>query len=101
MLAKFKLCMALSCMPRLLSHHGLIAAMFEAHVASSLIHHHHHHRQYGQPLRAKMPATLPTRPTGRGLFLTGEAAPGSVLAILPGVVYQRTQLNKMPNYPKV
>lgn len=33
--------------------------------------------------------------------MEGEAKAGSVLAAIPGVVYGRTQLPLMPNYPKV
>lgn len=47
------------------------------------------------------PPVLCCKQAGTGLFLRGEAKPGAVVAIFPGVVYGRTQLTHMPNYPKV
>jgi hypothetical protein len=38
---------------------------------------------------------------GLGLFIDGEVPVGSVVAVLPGVIYTSTQLTRMPNYPKV
>ena len=38
---------------------------------------------------------------GLGLFVHGHVPMGGVVAILPGVVYSRTQLMRMPNFPKV
>ncbi len=38
---------------------------------------------------------------GLGLFVQGSVPAGGVVAILPGVVYARTQLPRMPNFPKV
>ena len=35
------------------------------------------------------------------MFLEGEARAGTVVAVFPGVLYGRTQLAHMPNFPKV
>ncbi|KAG2435224.1 hypothetical protein HXX76_007306 [Chlamydomonas incerta] len=47
------------------------------------------------------PSSVPHPEAGVGVFLEGEARAGSVVAIFPGVLYGRTQLAHMPNYPKV
>lgn len=39
--------------------------------------------------------------TGLGLFVQGDAPVGAVIAMTPGIMYSRTQLTHMPNYPKV
>jgi hypothetical protein len=33
--------------------------------------------------------------------LQGEALPGTVVAILPGLTYTRTQYSRMPNFPRI
>jgi len=38
---------------------------------------------------------------GQGLFLEGEVLPGTVVAVVPGLTYSRTQYNRMPNFPKI
>ncbi|GIL65077.1 hypothetical protein Vafri_18921 [Volvox africanus] len=47
------------------------------------------------------PSSVPHPEAGTGVFIRGEARPGSVVAIFPGVLYGRTQLAHMPNFPKV
>ncbi|KXZ47643.1 hypothetical protein GPECTOR_34g802 [Gonium pectorale] len=47
------------------------------------------------------PSEVPHPEAGTGLFLRGEARAGAVVAIFPGVLYGRTQLAHMPNYPRV
>ncbi|GLC36632.1 hypothetical protein PLESTM_000483100 [Pleodorina starrii] len=47
------------------------------------------------------PSSVPHPEAGTGLFIRGEARPGAVVAIFPGVMYGRTQLVHMPNFPKV
>ena len=32
--------------------------------------------------------------------MVGEARAGSLVAVVPGITYLRTQLTRMPNYPK-
>ncbi len=50
--------------------------------------------------RLATPDALLYDAAGAGLFLRGEARPGAVVAIFPGVLYGRTQLALMPNFPK-
>ncbi|KAG2489549.1 hypothetical protein HYH03_012000 [Edaphochlamys debaryana] len=47
------------------------------------------------------PSSVPHPEAGTGLFIQGEARAGAVVAIFPGVLYGRTQLSHMPNYPKI
>lgn len=35
------------------------------------------------------------------MFLEGEVLPGTVVAVVPGLTYSRTQYNRMPNFPKI
>ncbi|GFR44470.1 hypothetical protein Agub_g5733 [Astrephomene gubernaculifera] len=54
---------------------------------------------FGLELR---PSSVPHPEAGTGLFVSGgDVRPGSVVAIFPGVLYGRTQLAHMPNYPRV
>lgn len=39
--------------------------------------------------------------TGLGVFLEGQACTGSVVSLVPGVFYLRTQYRHMPNFPKI
>ncbi|KAI8474616.1 MAG: hypothetical protein J3K34DRAFT_465451, partial [Monoraphidium minutum] len=36
-----------------------------------------------------------------GLFLEGSCAPGSLVALFPGLVYSKADYRRMPGYPKV
>ncbi|PNW86427.1 hypothetical protein CHLRE_02g086076v5 [Chlamydomonas reinhardtii] len=47
------------------------------------------------------PSSVPHPEAGVGVFLEGEARAGTVVAVFPGVLYGRTQLAHMPNFPKV
>ncbi|KAG1676909.1 hypothetical protein FOA52_014785 [Chlamydomonas sp. UWO 241] len=47
------------------------------------------------------PSSVKHPAAGQGLFLQGEALPGTVVAILPGLTYTRTQYSRMPNFPRV
>ncbi|KAF5831168.1 hypothetical protein DUNSADRAFT_13496 [Dunaliella salina] len=57
-------------------------------------------KQWGYSLQVK-PSTVDHPEAGLGLFVQGRAPVGAVVALLPGVVYSRTQLPRMPNFPKV
>lgn len=35
------------------------------------------------------------------MFLDGSVAPGTVVAIFPGLTYSCTQYNRMPNFPRI
>jgi hypothetical protein len=39
--------------------------------------------------------------SGRGLFMRGHAPVGTVVALVPGLTYTRTQLPRMPGFPHV
>jgi hypothetical protein len=47
------------------------------------------------------PSSIRHPAAGNGLFLRGEACPGTVLALVPGLSYSRTQYPRMPNYPRI
>ncbi|KAK9106322.1 hypothetical protein Syun_022333 [Stephania yunnanensis] len=44
---------------------------------------------------------IPHKEAGRGLFLSGEADVGSVVAFYPGVIYSPAYYRYIPGYPKV
>ncbi|PNH01030.1 hypothetical protein TSOC_013105, partial [Tetrabaena socialis] len=59
-------------------------------------------------LRQRLGFSLTLRPSsvahpeaGVGLFVEGEVRPGTLVALFPGVLYGRTQLAHMPNFPRV
>jgi len=47
------------------------------------------------------PSSIPHPEAGLGVFLQGQAPPGSIVAIVPGLAYARTQYTHMPNYPRI
>eukprot|EP00200_Dunaliella_tertiolecta_P017659 CAMPEP_0202415992 /NCGR_PEP_ID=MMETSP1128-20130828/38151_1 /ASSEMBLY_ACC=CAM_ASM_000463 /TAXON_ID=3047 /ORGANISM="Dunaliella tertiolecta, Strain CCMP1320" /LENGTH=503 /DNA_ID=CAMNT_0049022861 /DNA_START=66 /DNA_END=1577 /DNA_ORIENTATION=- len=57
-------------------------------------------KHWGHSLQVR-PSTVDHPDAGLGLFVQGHAPAGAVVALLPGVVYSRTQLSRMPNFPKV
>ncbi|OAY78781.1 hypothetical protein ACMD2_08428 [Ananas comosus] len=66
------------------------------------------HRELSQSLRDSIGYTLeikqsqiPHKAAGRGLFLSGEAEVGSVLAFYPGVIYSPAYYRYIPGYPRI
>ncbi|CAK7337997.1 unnamed protein product [Dovyalis caffra] len=47
------------------------------------------------------PSLIPHNDAGRGLFISGEADVGTVIAIYPGVIYSPAYYRYIPGYPKV
>ena len=47
------------------------------------------------------PSEIPHKEAGQGLFLTGEADAGVVVAFYPGVVYSPAYYQNIPGYPRV
>ncbi|KAJ3680273.1 hypothetical protein LUZ60_016551 [Juncus effusus] len=54
--------------------------------------------QIGYTLQIK-PSQIPD--SGQGLFLSGQASIGSLIAFYPGVVYSPAFYNYIPNYPRI
>lgn len=54
--------------------------------------------QFGYTLDIK-PSLIPHKDAGQGLFLSGEANVGAVLAIYPGVIYSPAYYRYIPGYP--
>eukprot|EP00898_Chlorokybus_atmophyticus_P009080 jgi/Chlat1/9173/Chrsp97S08448 len=46
------------------------------------------------------PSTIVHAEAGNGLFIDGEALPGAVVGVYPGVVYTPSQVRKIPGFPK-
>ncbi|KAL6899457.1 hypothetical protein ACP4OV_006115 [Aristida adscensionis] len=55
---------------------------------------------FGYTLDIK-PSGIPHKDAGQGLFLSGEANIGSVLAIYPGVIYSPAYYRYIPGYPRI
>ncbi|KAL6634798.1 hypothetical protein ACP70R_027469 [Stipagrostis hirtigluma subsp. patula] len=47
------------------------------------------------------PSGIPHKDAGQGLFLSGEASVGAVLAIYPGVIYSPAYYRYIPGYPRI
>jgi len=47
------------------------------------------------------PSGIPHKDAGQGLFLSGEANVGAVLAIYPGVIYSPAYYRYIPGYPRI
>jgi hypothetical protein len=47
------------------------------------------------------PSLIPHKEAGGGLFLSGEADVGTVIAIYPGVIYSPAYYRYIPGYPRV
>ncbi|KAG8071553.1 hypothetical protein GUJ93_ZPchr0006g43317 [Zizania palustris] len=47
------------------------------------------------------PSQIPHNDAGQGLFLSGEANAGAVLAIYPGVIYSPAYYQYIPGYPRI
>lgn len=47
------------------------------------------------------PSLIPHKEAGEGLFLSGEADVGTVIAIYPGVIYSPAYYRFIPGYPRV
>jgi len=47
------------------------------------------------------PSLIPHKEAGEGLFLSGEADVGTVIAIYPGVIYSPAYYRYIPGYPRV
>ncbi len=47
------------------------------------------------------PSSVQHPEAGRGVFLEGEAPPGTLVAVVPGLTFSRTQYNRMPNFPRI
>ncbi|CAM0945122.1 unnamed protein product [Alopecurus aequalis] len=56
--------------------------------------------QLGYTLDIK-PSLIPHKDVGQGLFLSGEANVGAVLAIYPGVIYSPAYYRYIPGYPRI
>ncbi|VAI46877.1 unnamed protein product [Triticum turgidum subsp. durum] len=56
--------------------------------------------QFGYTLDIK-PSLIPHKDAGQGLFLSGEANVGAVLAIYPGVIYSPAYYRYIPGYPRI
>eukprot|EP00494_Astrolonche_serrata_P028449 UN28715 len=56
--------------------------------------------QFGYTLDIK-PSLIPHKDAGQGLFLSGEANIGAVLAIYPGVIYSPAYYRYIPGYPRI
>jgi len=56
--------------------------------------------QLGYTLDIK-PSLIPHKVAGQGLFLSGEANVGAVLAIYPGVIYSPAYYRYIPGYPRI
>ncbi|XP_047077331.1 uncharacterized protein LOC124687597 [Lolium rigidum] len=56
--------------------------------------------QLGYTLDIK-PSLIPHKDAGQGLFLSGEASVGAVLAIYPGVIYSPAYYRYIPGYPRI
>jgi len=55
---------------------------------------------FGYTLDIK-PSGIPHKDAGQGLFLSGEANVGAVLAIYPGVIYSPAYYRYIPGYPRI
>ncbi|GAX79643.1 hypothetical protein CEUSTIGMA_g7084.t1 [Chlamydomonas eustigma] len=47
------------------------------------------------------PSKIDHPDAGRGVFLEGTALPGTLIALVPGLTYSRTQYKRMPNFPRI
>lgn len=47
------------------------------------------------------PSGIPHKDAGQGLFLSGQANAGAVLAIYPGVIYSPAYYRYIPGYPRI
>jgi hypothetical protein len=47
------------------------------------------------------PSQIPHKDAGQGLFLSGQAQTGSVLAFYPGVIYSPAYYRYIPGYPRI
>lgn len=56
--------------------------------------------QFGYTLDIR-PSGIPHKDAGQGLFLSGEARVGAVVAIYPGVIYSPAYYRYIPGYPRI
>ncbi|XP_068663390.1 uncharacterized protein [Aristolochia californica] len=61
---------------------------------------HHLKNHIGYTLDIK-PSQIPHKDAGQGLYLSGEANVGAVIAFYPGVIYSPAYYKNIPGYPKV
>ncbi|KAJ8618557.1 hypothetical protein MRB53_014743 [Persea americana] len=47
------------------------------------------------------PSQIPHKEAGQGLFISGEANVGAVIALYPGVIYSPAYYRNIPGYPRV